>query len=52
MALLSIVPQFDKACKKQWPKLKAGERFSKGIDETEDIISFIMVGGRGTITKS
>jgi hypothetical protein len=51
LALLSVVPQFDKACKKQWPKMKVGERFRKGVEETEDVISFIMVEGRGTITK-
>ena len=52
LALLSIVPLFDKACKKTWPKLGVGARFRKGVEETEDIISFIMLGGRGTITAS
>lgn len=52
LALLSIVPLFDKACKKTWPKLGVGARFRKGIEETEDIISFLMLGGRGTITAS
>ena len=52
LALLSIVPLFDKACKKTWPRLGVGARFRKGIEETEDIISFVMIGGRGTITDS
>ncbi|MFW5450201.1 MAG: hypothetical protein ACKE9I_01275 [Methylophagaceae bacterium] len=52
LALLSIVPLFDKACKKTWPRLGVGARFRKGIEETEDIISFVMLGGRGTITAS
>jgi len=52
LALLSIVPLFDKACKKTWPRLGVGARFRKGIEETEDIISFLMLGGRGTITAS
>lgn len=52
LALLSIVPLFDKACKITWPKLGVGGRFRKGIEETEDIISFVMLGGRGTITAS
>jgi len=52
LALLSIVPLFDKACKKTWPKLGVGARFRKGVQDTEDIISFLMLGGRGTITAS
>ena len=52
LTLVSIVPLFDKACKKSWPRLGVGARFRKGVEETEDIISFLMLGGRGTITAS
>jgi hypothetical protein len=45
LALLSIMPIFDKACKKTWPNDGVGARFRKGARETEDIITFIMTGG-------
>jgi hypothetical protein len=45
LALLSIMPIFDKACKKTWPHHGVGARFKNGVVETEDIITFIMTSG-------
>ena len=51
LALLSIMPIFDNACKKTWPRDGVGKRFKRGVQETEDIITFLMLGGRGTMTN-
>ncbi len=51
LALLSIMPIFDKACKKTWPTNKVGERFRKGVTETENIITFLMCSGSSLMTN-
>jgi len=45
LALLSIMPLFDKACSKTWPKARVGKRFRDGVTKTEDIITFFMTKG-------
>ena len=50
LALLSLMPIFDKACKKTWPNKKVGERFREGVTETENIITYLMCSGSAVIT--
>ena len=45
LGLLSIMPLFDKACSKIWPKVGVGKRFRDGVTKTEDIITFFMTKG-------
>ena len=45
LALVSILPIFDNACKKTWPKIGVGARFRRGVEETEEIITFLMASG-------
>lgn len=50
LALVSIMPIFDKACKKTWPSKGVGARFRNGVLETEDIITFLMTSGSALMT--
>ena len=51
LALVSILPIFDNACKKKWKKLGVGARFRKGVEETEEIITFLMASGSCLFTN-
>lgn len=49
LALVSIIPLFDKACSKKWPKDTVRNRFYNGVNETDDIITFFMSKGHAVM---